>query len=134
MNRSGVLSRSNREIVLFRVLVVEDENLVRMVAMELVEEAGFQALEAANADEAIETLERTGAVDILLTDVRMPGSMDGLRLVSIVRRRWPYTKIIVASGHGGLEEAEAAGADRFFRKPFAAQALIGTLQEMGIST
>lgn len=105
-----------------------------MVALEIVEEAGFQALEAADADEALDTLERTGAVEILFTDVRMPGSMDGLKLVSMVRRRWPFTKIIVASGHGGSEEAEAAGADRFLRKPFAAQALICTLQEMGTTT
>lgn len=111
--------------------MVEDETLVRMVAMELVEEAGFRAVEAADADEALDALERTGPVDILFTDVRMPGSMDGLKLANLVRLRWPSTKIIVASGHGGPEEAEAAGADRFFRKPFAAQALIDTLQEMG---
>src|SRR3981189_542571 len=71
------------------VLVVEGGWVLRLVAVELVEDAGFQALSAANADEALSILETRGDVWLLFTDVQMPGSMDGLSLAHPVRDRWP---------------------------------------------
>jgi CheY-like chemotaxis protein len=80
------------------VLVVEDEALVRMTAVGMIEEAGFEVLEAANADEAILLLEARRDLTVVFTDIEMPGSMDGLRLAQAVRGRWPPIKIIATSG------------------------------------
>lgn len=81
------------------VLVVEDETLIRTCAVEMVEAAGFQAIAAADADEAIEILESRNDIRAVFTDVQMPGSMDGLRLAHVVRSRWPPVALIVTSGH-----------------------------------
>ena len=69
------------------VLVVEDESLVRSTAMDMVEEAGFEAIAASDADEAIRILESRNDIRAVFTDVHMPGSMDGLRLARVVRNR-----------------------------------------------
>ncbi|MBW9091556.1 response regulator [Rhizobium wenxiniae] len=100
------------------VLIVEDEPLLRMLAVDLVEEAGFTALEASNADEAIAMLETDTNIRILLTDIDMPGSMDGLRLAAAVRDRWPPIEIIVVSGmrKPGAHELPTRGV--FFSKPY----------------
>ena len=80
------------------VLVVEDDRLLRLLAVEIVEDAGLVAVEAANADEAIAILERRVDIALIFTDVDMPGTMDGLKLAHAVRRRWPPIKIIIVSG------------------------------------
>ena len=72
-----------------KILVVDDEPLIRLGLVSMVEEAGFAVLEAANADEAIRVIERTSDVALVITDVDMPGSMDGVRLAHFVRERWP---------------------------------------------
>lgn len=69
-----------------------------MVTEDLVEEAGFDSVVAANADQAIAILERRNDIRIVLTDVNMPGSMDGLRLAAVVRDRWPPAELVVVSG------------------------------------
>ncbi|MET0538418.1 MAG: response regulator [Xanthobacteraceae bacterium] len=79
------------------VLVVEDEILVRMVAVEALEDAGYSTLEAANADEAIQLLETHPEIRLVFTDVQMPGSMDGVKLAEAVRKRWPPVRLIVTS-------------------------------------
>jgi CheY-like chemotaxis protein len=80
------------------VLVVDDEPLIRMNAVNLAEQAGFIVLEAANADEAIKIL--TGRDDIyaVFSDVQMPGSMDGVRLLKLIRDRWPPVRLVLTSG------------------------------------
>jgi CheY-like chemotaxis protein len=113
-----------------RVLVVEDEVLVRWMVLELVAEAGLSALEAENADAALRLLETDGPFDVLFTDVHMPGSMDGFALARAVREKWPTTHIIIASGHSGAKSAAEAGAERFFAKPYNAQAVIEALQSL----
>src|SRR6266478_1575375 len=80
------------------VLVVEDEPLLRINAVEMIEDAGFEALEAADAGEAIEILEGRPDTKVIFTDIQIPGSMDGLKLAHAVRGRWPPTKIIATSG------------------------------------
>jgi CheY-like chemotaxis protein len=82
-----------------RVLVVEDEALVRLSAREEIEAAGFKVYEAYNADEAIRLLEANPDIELIFTDVDMPGSMDGVKLAHYVRTRWPPVKIIVTSGY-----------------------------------
>ena len=79
-----VADASTRQVV----LIVEDEALVRMTAVDMIEEAGFEILEAANADEAILLLEARREITVLFTDIEMPGSMDGLRLAQAGRGRW----------------------------------------------
>jgi CheY-like chemotaxis protein len=83
------------------VLVVEDEPLLRMMAVEVVEEVGFVALEAGNADEAVALLESRSDIALLFTDINMPGSMDGLKLAHAVRGRWPPIKILLVSATYG---------------------------------
>jgi CheY-like chemotaxis protein len=112
------------------VLVVEDEPLLRMMAACLVEDAGFESLEAANADEAVRILEARSDIRIVFTDIDMPGSMDGMKLAAAVRGRWPPTEIIVTSGHYniGIDELPPRGV--FFRKPYRDREIIATLQRM----
>ena len=88
------MEKQNRLVV----LVVEDEPLMLMDALDLVTEAGFEAIGAKNADEAIHILESRNDVRVVFTDVNMPGSMDGIKLAHAVRNRWPPIEIIVTSG------------------------------------
>lgn len=112
------------------VLVVEDEWLLRLLAVELVEDAGFVALQAANADEAIVILEHRVDIALLFTDVDMPGTMDGLKLAHAVRRRWPPIKIIIVSGKTRLSDAELPPDMRFFSKPYSVSNMISELQSL----
>ena len=95
------------------VLIVEDEFLLRMEAAEMVKAAGFEAVEAANADQAIEILEARRDITVVFTDIQMPGSMDGLKLARAVRGRWPPIKIVATSGRapcrGNRSARRAAG-------------------------
>src|SRR3982075_3368543 len=80
------------------VLIVEDEMMLRMRAVDIVEDAGFTPLEAVNADDALALLESRSDIELLFTDIQMPGSMNGLKLAHAVHERWPAIKIILVSG------------------------------------
>ena len=84
------------------VLVVEDEPLLRMDAIDLIEDAGFKTYEAASADAAIEIIRNHEDICFLFTDIDMPGSMDGLKLAEHVRAGWPSVAILIASGVVGV--------------------------------
>ena len=112
------------------VLVVEDEWLLRLIAVELVEDAGFVALQAVNADEAIVILENRVDIAVIFTDVDMPGTMDGLKLAHVVRNRWPPIKILIVSGKTRLSDAELPSNTRFFSKPYSASNMISVLQSL----
>src|SRR6476661_880685 len=99
-----------------KVLVVEDEMVLRMRAADIVEDAGFCPVEAVNADEAISVLESRSDIALLLTDIQMPGSIDGLKLAHAVHERWPSIKIILVSGQVNPSEAERPANSRFFGK------------------
>src|ERR1700686_5521945 len=99
------------------VLIVEDEMLLRMRAVDMVEDAGFTAVEAINADDAIALLESRSDIELLFTDIQMPGSMDGLKLAHDVHERWPSIKIILVSGKLKPTEADQPTNTRFFGKP-----------------
>ncbi|MGY4466286.1 CheY-like chemotaxis protein [Bradyrhizobium sp. LB9.1b] len=88
------------------VLVVEDEMVLRMRAVDIVEDAGFHPVEAVNADEAISILESRSDISLLFTDIQMPGSIDGLKLAHAVHERWPSIKIILVSGQVKPSDAE----------------------------
>ena len=112
------------------VLVVEDDWLLRLVAVEILEEAGFVALEAANADEAIVMLEQRMDIEAVLTDVDMPGTMNGLKLAHAVRHRWPPIKIIIVSGKTHLSDADLPSDTQFFPKPYSVPSMISKLRSL----
>ena len=112
------------------VLVVEDDEVLRMCAAEVVADAGFTPVEAANADEAVAILESRSDIALVFTDIQMPGSMDGLELARTVHDRWPAIKIILVSGRVELSERERPVNSRFFQKPFAMKQMIEGLQDM----
>jgi CheY-like chemotaxis protein len=112
------------------VLVVEDEALIRMAAVDLIEGAGYEAVEASNADEAIRVLELRTDIRVVFTDVDMPGTMDGLKLAHFVRDRWPPIRIVVASGMQILAESQLPPGSRFFRKPYDDNSIISALSEL----
>ena len=112
------------------VLVVEDEPLLRMLAVEVVEEAGFVAIEARDADEAVALLESRSDISLLFTDIDMPGSMDGLKLAHAVRDRWPPIKILLVSGQVRLQPSELPLSSRFVRKPYRAAAMMEELRSL----
>nr|WP_316184518.1 MULTISPECIES: response regulator [unclassified Bradyrhizobium] len=100
-----------------RVLVVEDEMMLRMRAVDIVEDAGFSPVQAVDADEALSILESRSDISLLFTDIQMPGSMDGLKLAHAVHDRWPAIKIILVSG-----QVEPSDADRASGQPLLWQA------------
>ncbi|MBN7808861.1 MULTISPECIES: response regulator [Agrobacterium] len=112
------------------VLVVEDETLVRMATVMSLEDEGFTVFEAANADEAIGILKAHDEIRVMFTDIDMPGSMDGLKLASAVRDRWPPVKIIVTSGHHNLSDRALPIEGRFFSKPYEVSLVIRAMREM----
>jgi DNA-binding NtrC family response regulator len=99
------------------VLVVEDEVVLRLMVVAAVERAGFEAIEASNADEAVRILESRNDIRIVFTDLDMPGSMDGLKLAACVRDRWPPVEIILTSGHIAPQNVTPPERDMFFSKP-----------------
>src|SRR6195256_6451326 len=112
------------------VLVVEDEMLLRMRAVDMVEDAGFTPVEAADADEAVAILEARSDIALLFTDIQMPGSMDGLKLAHAVHKRWPPIKIILVSGQLKLANIDIPADSRFFGKPLEARKMIAEMQSM----
>lgn len=112
------------------VLVVEDEMVLRMRAVDIVEDAGFMPIEAVSADEAIQILESRDDISLLFTDIQMPGSMDGLKLAHAAHSRWPHIKIILVSGQIAVTEADKPDNSKFFPKPLEVQQMVLELQEM----
>jgi two-component sensor histidine kinase len=112
------------------VLVVEDEMMLRMRAVDMVEDAGFSSVEAVNADDALAILESRSDIDLLFTDIQMPGSMDGLKLAHAVNERWPSIKIILVSGQLKLTDDDRPADSRFFGKPLDVKHMIAELQDM----
>ena len=111
-----------------RVLIVEDDSLVRMLAVEMAEAAGFSALEAADADEAIRFLQAHPDVQVVLTDIDMPGSMDGLELAQAIRHRWPPIQVVVTSGKMRPAPDELPERSHFLPKPYDYSRLSGLLR------
>lgn len=100
------------------VLVVEGEFLIRLHVVDMLEAAGFVTVQATNADEAILVLESRNDIRLVLTDIEMPGSMDGLRLAHAVRKKWPPVKLVLVSGKGNLRIDELPEGPLFYSKPY----------------
>ncbi|UZF95427.1 response regulator (plasmid) [Bosea sp. NBC_00550] len=110
------------------VLVVEDEPIIRMNAVAMIEDAGYDVIEAADADEAIGLLETRPDIRAVFSDIEMPGgSMDGLKLIHAVRKRWPPVILILASGRVSPLVADMPSETVFLRKPYVEDDLLKAL-------
>jgi two-component system, response regulator PdtaR len=112
------------------ILIVEDDQLLTFLTVNIVEEAGFVALHAASSDEAVAILESRSDVALLLTDIDMPGSVDGLKLAHAVRNRWPPIKIIVVSGQVRRSKNDLPTNSRFFVKPYHSGTMISEIRSL----
>ena len=101
-----------------RVLVVEDEPLLRMFNADMLIEAGFEVLEAGDADEALHLLETTDDIRVVFTDVEMPGAIDGFALAQRIGTQWPQISVLVTSGRRYPNEVFDAATRGFVSKPF----------------
>jgi CheY-like chemotaxis protein len=111
------------------VLVAEDDVILRTVVAEQLREEGYTVVEASNAEEVLLVL-RTGAgVDLLFTDVGMPGTLDGIALARLVRAEFPDVKVVIASGNVVATEVEVA-FDGFFSKPYHVPQLLGHIRAL----
>ncbi|MEJ5979574.1 response regulator [Novosphingobium sp. PS1R-30] len=110
--------------------MVEDEPLIRMLAVEMVEDAGFVAIEAVNADDAILILEARSDIRVVFTDIQMPGSLDGMRLAARVRDLWPPIEIIITSGNVTRDKVVLPSRAQFVPKPYRPAEVIGLLERM----
>ncbi len=110
------------------ILVVEDELILRMMAVDLFEEAGYETAEANNADDALELLQRRMDIRIVFTDVQMPGSMDGIKLAALVRSKWPLTELIMTSGRY-VRDIDVPERGVFLPKPYDLESLLLTASQ-----
>jgi CheY-like chemotaxis protein len=112
------------------VLIVEDEMVLRMRAVDMVEDAGYTPLEAVDAAEAVAILESRSDIALMCTDIQMPGQMDGVGLAHAVHERWPRIRIIVVSGQLNLPHSDLPPRSRFFGKPLDAGEVIAEMRDM----
>src|SRR5271154_5058155 len=120
-SKASVMMVLYHSVVPAVVLVVEDEMLLRMRAIDMVEDAGYTSVEAVDTDEAVAILESRSDIALLFTDIQMPGSMDGLKLAHAVRERWPPIKIILVSGQLRPVNTDIPADSRFFVKSLEAK-------------
>ena len=112
------------------VLLVEDEPLVRLTQVDILKEAQFWVVEAQDADEAFELLKTRPEINVVLTDVDMPGSMDGFEFARLVRQGWPEVGVLVISGKTGPGPGDLPPNATFLHKPIMPDNLIAALQDV----
>lgn len=112
------------------VLVVEDEPLLRLFAVDMIEDEGFEVVQAANATEAVRILEDRLDIRIVFTDIDMPHGIDGLALAACIRDRWPPIEIIVTSGKPFPATGQLPDRAVFYPKPYRQDQVIETLNRM----
>jgi CheY-like chemotaxis protein len=110
------------------VLVVEDEPLLRMGAVDMVENAGFEVVEAANATEAIHILETRLDVRVVFSDIDMPPGLDGFEMAALIRNRWPLIEIILVSGHTNPGSDTLPSRAVFFPKPYRERDILAAIR------
>lgn len=112
------------------ILVVEDEPLIRMDAVDTIEDAGFQTAEAGSAAAALKVLEARDDISIVFTDVEMPGEMDGLGLAAHIRLHWPAIAIVIASGFVKSDDVTLPDGAVVIAKPYGIGQVTQTLQKL----
>jgi two-component system, response regulator PdtaR len=111
-------------------LIVEDEFLLQLDSPATIESAGFEVIQAANADDAIAILKGRPDIHVVFTDIQMPGAMDGLKLARFVRDRWPPIKIVATSGRVMVGDDDLPAGSVFLPKPYRGAQVVATLREM----
>lgn len=111
-----------------RLLVVEDEIFIRMFVCDVLRDAGYDVIEAVNGDEALDILKSGLPIDLVLSDVRMPGATDGLALLAFVRKNLAGLPVILTSGHLSPNIALADGAAQFLVKPFRVEEALKVIE------
>lgn len=106
------------------VLVVDDETLIRMVAADILLDAGCRMLEAADAASAIRVIEANPDIDVLFSDINMPGSLSGIELATEVFRRWPEIKLLITSGRKVMRSSALPDHGTFLAKPYGVDELV----------
>ncbi|MFD1745435.1 response regulator [Rhizobium helianthi] len=109
------------------VLVVEDEILIRLALVDLLEDEGFQVYEASNVLEAVAILGQAEAIDAVITDVDMPGALNGFDLMRLVASCYSQSLVIVTSGAHRPSASELAEGCHFVEKPYRSQTLLDLL-------
>ena len=112
------------------VLVVEDDSVQRLLVVDVVEDAGFDAIIAMGADDAVAILGDRSDVRVVLTDIDMPNGVDGMRMANFIRNRWPPIGLIIVSGKRSLQPDELPARGVFFSKPYRPEQVAETLQQM----
>jgi DNA-binding NtrC family response regulator len=112
------------------VLIVEDEPFILMNVADCVSDAGLEPVEATNADEALRELERRDDIDVVFTDVNMPGSLDGMQLSRVIAERWPDIRVIVTSGMVRPTRAELTPDVLFFPKPYDLDRVVESIRSL----
>lgn len=112
------------------VLVVEDEYLIRRIVVDAIQDAGYVAIQANDADGAIAILETRKDIRIVFTDIEMPGTMDGLKLARAIRDRWPPIELILTSGKHHLEGDRIPARGRFLPKPYSPDTVVATIERL----
>jgi CheY-like chemotaxis protein len=128
-----MLSSMTSERIVPVILVVEDEALTRLSAVIMLEEAGFRIIEAGDCDNALELLEADSDVQLLFTDITMPGTMDGLALARRVRDRWPHIGIMVGSAKPMPRPDELPTGARFEQKPYSPERVVKHARELTLT-
>lgn len=100
------------------ILIVEDELLIRYMIAEIMRDAGYSVIEAVNADEALDIIQSGVHLDLVFSDVKMPGSLDGLGLLNSIKSTEPDLPVLITSGHCDPALALNGGAAQFVRKPY----------------
>jgi DNA-binding NtrC family response regulator len=112
------------------ILVVEDDTLVRMVGADVLQDAGFDVIEASNADEALVLLSQVDDVQLLFSDVDMPGSMNGIELARQVHERWPDIRLLITSGQHDVSPDRLPDDGKFVRKPWTHDVLVQKVRDV----
>ncbi|GAB6845827.1 response regulator [Methylorubrum rhodinum] len=112
------------------VLVVEDEPLQRLMAVDLVEDAGFDVVDVAGAVEAVRVLESRPDIRVVFTDIDMPGGLSGMQFAATVRDRWPPIELIIVSGKRLLRSDELPARGVFFTKPYKKHEITAVMRRM----
>jgi CheY-like chemotaxis protein len=112
------------------VLVVESESIIRMEAVDLVKDAGYEVIDAPDADSALMILHSRNDVRAVFTDIRMPGSLNGMELAHFVRKRWPHIRLMVTSSPQQWDGFPANW--RYIQKPYAPAHVATALRSLNI--
>jgi two-component system, response regulator PdtaR len=112
-----------------KVLVVVDDTLVHIRPAELLEEAGFEVLEARNAEEALTTLERERGIRVVFTSVDMPAGDDGLELARTVHRHWPDVRLVITSGDALFAATDLPDCGRYIARAARPEVLLKVIEQ-----